>query len=242
MLLVSAATIGSSSRMNWVFWMHYYLVGASSIRDVHRQLVRFLSYLSTTATLHFPEISTVVSIGIMYSIMVAALVLLYIFQASAKNLGRAATSWYYFIRLWKIWFIMLGLSFMAGAIAHPLAFCCLHQAMPHRLFWDYISSKQSRRVLRHVVRGWMRGYLRWKMRQIRDFGPVTRTLRAACISCLQTWDILPLAQKFLIVAPLILLYGYVYIIPATRKLSRRLHYWARRRWSVLELRLGRSAI
>ncbi|KAJ7637132.1 hypothetical protein FB45DRAFT_908330, partial [Roridomyces roridus] len=227
--LVAIAVIASSPWLSWLYWAQFHLRGWTDIRTVHRFIVSVFSRVSRMATSHLLEVSTIVSIGLIYCCASGAIFLYYAFRLVIKRLRLTKSGYFTFRHFYRCCCEAILYQFLLAAITSRLTFYRLHEDDFRRIVWCRILSQQSRRAFKRIFRVHMRSYRLWKTAEIKQCRLLVYSLRAALRSGLETWRTLHIAHKLLIAAPGLILYGYFYIIPAIRKLLLRLRHSVPRR-------------
>ncbi|KAJ7772963.1 hypothetical protein DFH07DRAFT_802058, partial [Mycena maculata] len=235
-LLVSVSVIASSSWLNWMFWMDYYFTcwyhRIVTVRHVNWHILRFSSYLSSRAAAHFIGTSTVVGIIILHSCVVClwtVFCVVFGIPSTVKGLVQRfpdrcrpflCCSVLYTI-IYAI-YILISFPMMQYSMLHPTA---------KQILWSSFSSQKSRDASRDIFWFLLGVYQKWKAEQIEDFHGLTaglqNTLVALFKSWLELWSAMPMAQKFLIMAPAVIFYAYCFHIVSSLGHSVRKR---RRKW------------
>ncbi|KAJ7174559.1 hypothetical protein C8R46DRAFT_91490 [Mycena filopes] len=139
--------------------------------------------------------------------------------------------------------------FFARSIVCATAFYCIvypfeitrafYLALPpdlKPLFWRFPFSIDAWWEIRSFYWDWFYEHQDWKAAQKEAFATLVlelrRAFRAGIRRVLEVWSLLPLLQKFLIIAPAVLFYIYCDMIPAVRRIRRIYQRWRRRRREI----------
>ncbi|KAJ7512523.1 hypothetical protein B0H11DRAFT_2182821 [Mycena galericulata] len=237
--IVCIPLIASFSCLSWIFWMEYYFAwwfdSVITIRDINWHMLCLSSRLSSWATSHFVETSTVLGIVVIHSCAVGLYTLFHTvsgFRSTARFLGHSVSNWreLCFFLGWCTFVITVYLTY--GLISVPIQQYDLLSADAQEVLWDAISSKESRDTALNILCYLLRRYQDWKSEQIEDFRELTagftNTLVVTIKFCLEMWSTMHMSQQFLIAAPAIAFYGYIHVIPAAQRLPRLVRNWRRR--------------
>ncbi|KAJ7166005.1 hypothetical protein C8R46DRAFT_1096813 [Mycena filopes] len=137
--------------------------------------------------------------------------------------------------------VILVASIVVATGAYSIVYPCLivyafYCALPPDLqpyFWRVPFSLDAHYGIRPFYWDWFYEHQDWKAAQKEAFATLVfelrRAFRAGIRRTLEVWSLLPLLQKFLIIAPAVLFYIYCDVIPAARKIRRIYQRWRRRR-------------
>ncbi|KAJ7928148.1 hypothetical protein B0H13DRAFT_2265369 [Mycena leptocephala] len=228
-LLISITVIAFFPQLNWIFWMLYYLGwcdgGFLSIQEMNGIIHHLSSYLSSLAASHFVELSTIFGVIVMHTSAVCLRVVFFVVFGLPSTARTLLEELLYveplailLIHLYAIAYFYVSLSVpplifqytrlgsdWKQLLRRPF-FCHQSRDRLRAAFWCLVEHRQS-----------------WKSIQIHDFHELTSrlpsTLAAMLKASLETWRTLPLIQQFLIVAPAVIFYGYVYIVPMRHRLQ-----------------------
>ncbi|KAJ7039457.1 hypothetical protein C8F04DRAFT_1178988 [Mycena alexandri] len=214
-------------RLNRILWMQYYLAlihgELPAVRDIYSDLVRFLSYLSTTPPPQVSTIMGIISVHVCAIGLRAAFILVSGFPLATKTILQALSN---FQDLCIFFCFCLGQTILAVLIFGASAAFGQHrdyvldwlhsQPSPYQPAGDPPWS-DSELFLGH--------YRHWKSIQIQDFHELAPRFKfmllATLKASLEIWHELPFAQKLLITTPAVIFYGYRYFMPKARSVSRR---------------------
>ncbi|KAJ6572078.1 hypothetical protein B0H19DRAFT_1372972, partial [Mycena capillaripes] len=218
--LLSLAVIASFPQLNWIIWTFGWYHGALlSVKEINWNMIRFSFYFSSLVESRFLQLLTIVGVIMIH------------------------TSFGFIPRVIRIFAIRLHLalrrqdSVLLPALAmYPLLaqYANLDSGWRQHL-WQSFYCPQSRETLRAAFQLLFQRQQAWKAIQIRDFHELAPELPHRLAATLkvswETWCTLALFQKLLTVAPAVIFYSCVYIVPvACRvKLKIRTRNW-RRRW------------
>ncbi|KAJ7016576.1 hypothetical protein C8F04DRAFT_1160553 [Mycena alexandri] len=222
LFVFSTLMMASSPHFRSFVWLEYYtgyLAGIyPSVRQITWNASRLLSYLSSLVASHLDE-----------SLVIGGVTLAHAIAMSLRGSIRIASS----------------LPFVAKVIfrklSYPPLFCCfmglcfgysmsmqydrLNPTVKQHL-WQWFSCPKSRASTRVTFLVLAQRHQQWKSGQIADFYELIPGFKYALVATfkasLEIWSNIPIPQKLLIAAPVIIFYGYLYIIPVTRSVSRRI--------------------
>ncbi|KAJ7098317.1 hypothetical protein C8R44DRAFT_947879 [Mycena epipterygia] len=226
-IILSLATIASFSQLSWIFWMQYYFgcraEDLSSVQEISRYALRIASYLSSLSTSHLVEMRMVVGIISIHTsaacLCTPFLILSGFPSANLKTLVRLLVHPPVFRWLLSTWIILTGAFTIMALIDNSLWQYMILRPHVKQLLWRSFSCPNSREEVRRIFWLLLGEYQDWKSVQIEDFNElaagIPNALLVAFKSCIETWSVLPLIQKFLIAAPIAMFYGYLYIASTT---------------------------
>ncbi|KAJ7856768.1 hypothetical protein B0H13DRAFT_2283427 [Mycena leptocephala] len=223
-VLISMTAIAFVPQLNWIIWMlyqiHYLRRELLSVREVTWIILHSSSYFSSLAASNFVELS-----------MICGCVVMHTFAMGLRTLFLVvfvfpSTEWALFEILsdTKPLGLFIGLCGLTCCVLVPMLLLIVQYAhldsnWKHTL-WRSFYCQKSRDTVRATFGRFFGQLNSWKSIQIHDFHELTsglpNTLTAVKAS-LEIWRTLPLIPQFLIVAPVVILYGYVYIVPAARR-------------------------
>ncbi|KAJ7928156.1 hypothetical protein B0H13DRAFT_1969655 [Mycena leptocephala] len=195
-----------------------------SVREINEIILHFSSYLSSLAASHFVELSTIFGVIVIHtSAMCIQIISLTVF-------GFPSTAWALLEELLEAepFGILMFYACMTAYLCLALPVAPLVHSYRNldsdrkQLLWRSFSCQQSRDRVRAAFWRLVKHHRSWKSIQIHDFHELTSGLPSTAVmlkASLETWCTLPLIQQFLIVAPAVIFYGYVYIVPMTRRLQ-----------------------
>ncbi|KAJ7931254.1 hypothetical protein B0H13DRAFT_1959618 [Mycena leptocephala] len=225
---ISIAVIASFRQLNWILWMIYYLGwydrALPSVREINEIILHFSSYLSSLAASHFVELSTIFGVIVIHTSAMCIQII------SITVFGFPSTAWALLEELLEAepFGILMFYACMTAYLCLALPVAPLVHSYRNldsdrkQLLWRSFSCQQSRDRVRAAFWRLVKHHRSWKSIQIHDFHELTSGLPSTAVmlkASLETWCTLPLIQQFLIVAPAVIFYGYVYIVPMTRRLQ-----------------------
>ncbi|KAJ7698632.1 hypothetical protein B0H17DRAFT_1196733 [Mycena rosella] len=214
-LIVLIPTIASSPHLSWIFWCFMYRYGTPEcLTKINWNVLRLSSYLSSVATSHFLELSTIIGITLIQLIWLlhppCLLFLLYncVFVIPCWAACSAVAFW---------------LEINPGLTPED------QQTLRNSFSFTRRARRETRIVLWQLV--WH--YEDWKAAQLEEFHELTAGLPNTLLKAwCGIWSHLHPIHKLLIVAPAVIFYGYFYFFLAARRIPWLIEKW-RRRWQVL---------
>ncbi|KAJ7499719.1 hypothetical protein FB451DRAFT_1358806 [Mycena latifolia] len=232
--------ISGTSWLNWLFWIHWYWLSKGNLLPtvlaVHQGVLCLRSRLSFLETYESVGISMVVGPAIIHAATMGlwtVLLALLGIPCTATALSRELSD-----RSALINFLRTSLSTVAFFVTFFVTFFgtefliyqyTLLRPDIQQLVWRSFVCPRARSQVRTVFWFLVGEYEDWKSTQIKDFRVLVSALRGAFFRgidlCLDRWVILCWGHRLLIVAPVVILYAYFYVIPAASKVR----IWRRRR-------------
>ncbi|KAJ7636993.1 hypothetical protein FB45DRAFT_907959, partial [Roridomyces roridus] len=231
MHMLCVPVVASICWLDWIIVVDYYFLGGPTVDSMNQVALR----ITTWKIFHVAEVSTALGIGTLHAVLASLCMFLYGLRTITKILRLALSS----VDELEIFLSDVLVSFFAlivivafqairAMITIPICWYITLSPALRQVLRDSVSSRQSRKHATQILLASLRYYREWKARQI-GLNAAILSLRAPWKSCFEIWNSVPIPQKILIVAPAIILYGYVYIIPIFRKFALRVRYWRRQR-------------
>ncbi|KAJ7709227.1 hypothetical protein B0H16DRAFT_1703875 [Mycena metata] len=208
---------------------------SSAVRDLDSNLIRFLTSLSTIPPPHVSTTVGIIGVHVCAISLRAAFILVSGLPFATKTILRELARPRVLSR-----FIccFLGQTIFTGLVFKASAAWGQQQLLLQGYVLDW---------LRFKVADWLKSlpssdqppgappwsdselflchYRHWKSTQIKDFHVLAPGFRSKILATFKAllgiWYQLPLAQKLLIAAPAVIFYGYRYLMPKARLMSRR---------------------
>ncbi|KAJ7931244.1 hypothetical protein B0H13DRAFT_2308854 [Mycena leptocephala] len=228
--LISMAVIAFVPQLNWIMWMFYYfgyLNGElSSVQKVICIVLQFSSSFLSLAASNFVELSMIFGIILMHASAMGLRALFFLVFVAPS------TEWALLeevLNMGPLDLFLLGPCLLAwSCVATPMPLLIAQYARldsnGKQLLWRSLFCQKSRDTVRATFRRFFEQLDSWKSIQIHDFHELTSGLPNTLTmikASLETWRTLPLIQRFLIIAPAVIFYSYLYIVPTARRLRLR---------------------
>ncbi|KAJ7698635.1 hypothetical protein B0H17DRAFT_1050258, partial [Mycena rosella] len=186
------------------------------------------------ATSHFLEISTIIGITLVQTLMVFLWTMWLILSAVPST--RRAIVWYLHVTDSPHFTLLRGCIVVipGWGVCAVVAFLLeLHPrltAEAQQTLWNSLSfTRRARREMRIVLWQVVWYYEDWKAAQLEAFHELTAGLPNTLLKAwCGIWSHLHPTHKLLIVAPAIIFYGYFCFIPAARRIPWLIEKWRRR--------------
>ncbi|KAJ7083174.1 hypothetical protein B0H15DRAFT_851563 [Mycena belliarum] len=248
--IVPAIIIGSTAKLNWIFWLTWYwksfmnpLTVLEIQHGVHLLLARLTfpgtSELSISMVIGPVLVHTVVmglrSVFLALSWMPCAVV------SITQQLSQPAVL---LDSLRTCTFTLAALYFYFGVAYSATQYSVLVPEV-RQLVWKSFSCEKSRLELWSVYQLLLSELLKWKATQIEDFPKLVSTLWELLILainlCARTWGALAWVQKLLVIVPAIVFYTFFYFVSHFVHLSVTFIYIIRRFLPCAKYKSGAAA-
>ncbi|KAJ7033123.1 hypothetical protein C8F04DRAFT_1105209 [Mycena alexandri] len=236
LVVFSLLMMASSPHFRSCLWLEYYngYQGGvyPSIREINFNVSRLSSYLSSLVASHLNEVSV--------SLVIGGVTLAHAIAVSLRGSIRIASGIPFVtkVALTALSDPSVFCGYVGLCVGHSLVQCFvillfaasrqydrLNPTVKQHL-WQWFSCPKSRASIRVTFLVLAQRHRQWKSGQIADFYELIPgfkyTLVATFKASLEIWSNIPIPQKLLIAAPAIIFYGYLYIIPVARSVSRRI--------------------
>ncbi|KAJ7083155.1 hypothetical protein B0H15DRAFT_1024279 [Mycena belliarum] len=233
--LIPIIVIGSTSKLNWIFWLSWYWESSYNpitVSQIQQRSHRLLAWFTLQGTGNTNSISMVVGPALVYAATMGLRTTIFAYlgtpRAARSIIRHLSRRPMLLVSLQTCAFALLFIICSFGFSFSALQYGVLAPAT-QQLIWKSFSCAKSRAELRGVYQLLLSELLKWKATQIKDLPDLVLTLRALLFEvaklCARTWGALPWGHKLLIIVPALMFHSYFYLIPAARELKD----WRRRR-------------
>ncbi|KAJ7083162.1 hypothetical protein B0H15DRAFT_851495 [Mycena belliarum] len=238
--LVSPLLIASFSGLNWTFWLPWYwaCTRTHSLPDVlgiQETVFRFISEFSFLAG--YGPNSVALLIG--PSLIHASILSIWTILLAILKIPRTARAVMATLReLYEKSLLRVLLAASVCTVTSYLTYCSIrfswnqyHMLPPEtqQAVWRWFSCPQSKAEVQRTYWVLVGEFRQWKSTQIADFPVLVSVLWELFLTriklCAQTWGMLCLGHRLLIVVPALIFYTCFFVIP----LGRKIRIWCRRR-------------
>ncbi|KAJ7083152.1 hypothetical protein B0H15DRAFT_952168 [Mycena belliarum] len=229
-VLIPILIIGSTARLNWIFWFPWYWelsVRTLSFLDIVHRLLPQLTLL-WTAGLARPMVSGPFLVHTATMGLRIIVLALYWMPCAMRSITRQLR-WAVLLDTLRACATVLAIFVGYWGVAFTAVQYRQLSPATQQLVWKSFLCAKSRAELWSVYSSLVGDYLKWKAIQTKDFPALFSTIWDFLVAiiklCARTWGALACGHKLLIIVPALIFYCYFYLIPAAREFKD----WRRRR-------------
>ncbi|KAJ7618502.1 hypothetical protein FB45DRAFT_1007304 [Roridomyces roridus] len=215
-LFVPFAVLGSTSKLRWILWTIYYyyydLPSVPGIRQAGLRLsIRISSPLGATDYVDVLMILAPAGIHILLLTLLTAILAVRAIPWTVRTIYRLRAELLDVIGMLGELTCLYGVGFPLG-LSHTEYW--RWPAEIRTLCWRSVIDAEARERVRSEINIIWDRNRRWKIGRIEEYQRHAWEIRQKILEALGTWGSLHIVQKVLILAPIALLYGHYYVIPA----------------------------
>ncbi|KAJ7174543.1 hypothetical protein C8R46DRAFT_1081180 [Mycena filopes] len=221
-------------QLRWILWALWHLLCLPTVNQISQNIRRILCHFTCLAAVQTIDIAILLGPAMIHTAILCLASLLLAVYRIPKAIIRCLC-----LRSERLYYTD---CILGSTIIYTIGYICLlaqvwYSRLPpalKRLVWRSLFSVAARSQIIRVFGHSVQEHRGWKAAQKEAFATIIFELRRAFKTqirrALEVWCLLSSSQRFLILAPAVILYIYCDLIPTVRRIRRT--YWRHRRREI----------